>query len=102
MTLILEKNIMISKKVTCMASGRVSTEEEGPARRENYSARSRVEVVACDAPACAPGLVVSKRWEDEGLVNARTTRRDNVKRMATHFFRSHSNCSSLLTGPGMT
>ena len=40
--------------VTCMTSGRVCTEEERAACWENDSARSWVQVVACDAPACAP------------------------------------------------
>ena len=54
--LILEKDLMLTRKVTCMAGGRVCTEKERSARGEDYSARSWVEVVACDAPARAPGF----------------------------------------------
>ena len=47
---------------------------------------------------CTKGPV-SKQCQDlyEG-----TLIRNNVQRMVSHFFRSHSNCSSLLTGPGIT
>ena len=74
-----------------MTSGWICTEEERATGRENYSSRCWVEIVACDAPAGTS----DNHWDYEDITRV-------VERMASHFFRSHSSCSSLLTGPGMT
>ena len=74
-----------------MTSGWICTEEERATSRENYSSRCWVEIVACDAPAGTS----DNHWDYEDITRV-------VERMASHFFRSHSSCSSLLTGPGMT